>query len=185
MSKISIARPYAEAIFNIALEKKDLMGIEQLLVNLDKITQDKETIKIINIPSFTKEKQLKFFTSLTTAKKKIYKNILSTLIFRDRIKFISEIYQAYKELCDKHNNEQEIAISSAHILSKEQQSKLIENIENDIKKAVKPIFKIEENLIGGIKIKINDVVIDKSVLGLVDQLREALINYEDRNYAAT
>ena len=56
---------------------------------------------------------------------------------------------------------------------------------NDIKKAVKPVFLIEENLIGGIKIKINDVVIDKSIYGLVDQLREALINYEDRNYAAT
>lgn len=185
MNAISLARPYAEAIFSLALEQGKLEEITVLLENICVIMANPDVSSIMSNSSISSKSKLSLFANLIHSKDSNIEKILKTLITNKRMDLCQEIITLYKKLRDEAEQKQEVVIASAQELSKAQQQKICSNIKQSIKKEVKPIFVVNPNLIGGITIKINDTLTDKSTLGLLNQLKTALINHEDKNYATT
>ncbi|MBT4804354.1 MAG: F0F1 ATP synthase subunit delta [Legionellales bacterium] len=185
MSNAGIARPYAEAIFAISIGDNKQEQIKIFLINLAAVVEHKEIKSLLKNPGFSKERQLSLLTKILKLKPGLEYNILNKLIRSSRVILAPEIQDLYNKSCDIYNNQQEVVITSAHPLSDTQQQTLCENLTKQTQKQVRAIFNIDENLIGGFRVKINDYVEDHSVSGMLEKLQQALINYEDSSYATT
>ena len=53
----------------------------------------------------------------------------------------------------------------------EQKKKLVENLQNKIKAEITPEFRLDEAILGGLVIKINDTVIDLSIKKKIENLK--------------
>jgi F-type H+-transporting ATPase subunit delta len=74
-------------------------------------------------------------------------------------------------------NEKNITVAeveTAYMLNDEQKNKLSKMLEAQFKKQIKIKEEINKNLLAGIKIKVNNQVIDYSVKNKVDSMREKL-----------
>ncbi|MBT4884888.1 MAG: F0F1 ATP synthase subunit delta [Legionellales bacterium] len=185
MGNVSIARPYAEAIFAISIQDNKQEQIKIFLINLAAIVEHEEIKSLLKNPGFSKDRQLSLLTQILKLESGIEYNILDNLIKSSRIILTPDILEVYNKSCDIYNQQQEVIITSAHPLSETQQNNLCENLTKQTQKQVRAIFNIDENLIGGFRVKINDYVEDHSVSGMLEKLQRALINYEDSSYATT
>lgn len=167
-------RNYAKAMFNAAKE-------------LGKIEVIKNDFNTIYSSLLADKVALSFFTSTFIdgkAKidilKNVYRdniaeetfNLLSILIERDLINILFAIIVEYENLCNKYYN-----ILSAKIIS----SSEIENIE-DLKSFIRSMFdkevyftiEIDESILGGIIVQIEDMVYDYSMRRLLEDVRNSL-----------
>ena len=185
MNTTSIARPYAEAIFSIAYDTGKVVEIENILSNICDIIAEKDACYLLANSSISIGKKSQIIISILNTKDEIIQNIVKELISSKRIMAAKEILNIYKLLKDDTENRQTVFINSASPLTKTQSKKICDNIKEKIKKEIHPINDTKPDLIGGFTIKINDKLIDQSVLGLLNQLKSALINHEDNNHATT
>ncbi len=101
-----IANRYAEALFQIGEEEKltDMLYQElSEIVNLIKVNQD--LFSILKSPVISKKEKISLIDNIFEDKINInIKNFLKILIEQDRISFISDISDSYKELLNEKNN---------------------------------------------------------------------------------
>lgn len=168
------AKNYAKAMFNAAQE-------------LGKIETIKNDFNTVYSSMLADKDVLSFFTSTFVdgnikigILKKVYGeriaeetfNLLSILIERDLINILVAIIVEYENLCNEYYN----ILSTKIIASSE-----IENIEalkssirNMVDKDVHFTVEIDESIMGGIIVQIDDVIYDYSVRRLLDNVKDSL-----------
>ena len=99
-------------------------------------------------------------------------NFLKILTEKNRFCELKSIKCAFEESLDLLNNKQKADVISAVELSQTQKNKILEKLNNRLKKEVIPRWIIDKNIIGGLMIKINDNIIDMSVKNKLKQLSE-------------
>jgi len=100
----------------------------------------------------------------------IFKNFYNVLLRNNDLGLINKIIEKIEEIDKKERNIVEVKIDSANKLTQETQDKL-RNLMGDkaqIKERVNP------RLIGGLKIQIDDLLIDGSIRGKLDKLKRKL-----------
>ena len=168
------ARNYAKAMFDAAQE-------------LGKIETIKNDFNTVYSSMLADKDVLSFFTSTFVdgnikigILKKVYEesvaeetfNLLSILIERDLINILFAIIVEYENLCNEYYN----ILSTKIIASSE-----IENIEalkssirNMVDKDVHFTVEIDESIMGGIIVQIDDVIYDYSVRRLLENVKDSL-----------
>lgn len=103
-------------------------------------------------------------------------NFLKLLIDKGRIGHLSGILKEFTIITDKRRNILDITIISAIPLEKNQVDMIGEKMRQDYNASgIKTIVQIDSNLIGGVKVKIGDKIIDGTLKGRLEMLRETLI----------
>ena len=174
-----IERRYAEALIDISVENGAIDGYQQEFQNV--------------VDVYNKEQELKFFLLNprvnTDAKKDVLKkvfsdsvnsnvvNFLMLLLDKGRAKFLPGILEEFIRLADKKKNILNMTIISAAPLKDAQ----IDEIKEKYMKiynasSVKVNVEVDESLIGGVKVKIGDRVVDGSIKGRLESLKELLAN---------
>ena len=125
MNAISLARPYAEAIFSLALEQGKLEDITILLENICIIMNDPNVSSVMSNSSINSTSKLSLFKNLINSKDPNIESILNTMITNKRMDLCQEINSLYKKLRDEAEQKQEVLITSAQELSKTQQQKCV------------------------------------------------------------
>ncbi|MDP4179838.1 MAG: F0F1 ATP synthase subunit delta [Bacillota bacterium] len=173
-----IDRRYAEALELIASKNNEVDSFQDELkevVNLYKNgTEFKYFLDNPEIKIDTKKEIIKNIFSKSLKKEMV--NFLLLLLDKGRIKFLPGIYEEFVKLADIRRNMLNITIYSAANLDESQINKLRDKygkLYNASK--VKATAKIDPSLIGGIKVKIGDKVIDGSLKGRFESIREILM----------
>lgn len=172
---ITIARPYAEAVFKLAKEKNNLSQWSEMLGNAAQITAVapiQELISNPNIPA-AKLKEIIFNIGGNKLDNEV-KNLLSILIENDRVTIIPKLVEMYEQLRANHEGVLEANIISAFSMSDKQIDKLVVALENKFNRKVKAKVSIDQELIGGVKIEVGDEVIDSSISGKLEAMSIAL-----------
>lgn len=171
---ITLARPYAEALFRIT--KESTSPSKEELELLGTIFHDDNLIKFLGNPTLSKEKAKNFVWSLLPKGfNESLKNLISLLIENSKIAIFGEILSQYKVLSNQENNIVDAVIDSAFELSDEQKKSIESKLEQKFKKHFNLTCFIKKDLIGGIKITIGDTVIDGTVLHRLNTLRVAMV----------
>lgn len=103
-------------------------------------------------------------------------NLIMILIDKTRIKHVKGIYCEYKRFADERRDILNLKIISAVKLDDLQVDKIIEKYKKIYKKdLVNAVLQIDESLIGGIKVQIEDRVEDFSLKTRLDSLKSLLI----------
>ena len=102
-------------------------------------------------------------------------NFLKILIDKKRFTEFSKIYAAYINKLNKINNIQPVTITSAVDLTDEQKRNITRKLEEKLNKQIQPDWNIDNDIIAGLIVKINDDVIDTSIKNKINKISKELL----------
>lgn len=186
MAGNDIARVYATSLVEIGQTKNNLSQLEEELKFVaDCVTEDKDLQLFLNSPGFPKESKAKFIKSVFSGKLSDYMvNFLLVLIQNDRQNLISEIYQEVVQQIDTVNNRQRVTVISRSGLDDKTLDRISTVLNNKLKKEIILKEEVKDGILGGIIIKIDDVVIDGSLAKDLKKIRTNLLNSKVRSEVA-
>ncbi|OEJ13456.1 ATP synthase F1 subunit delta [Brachyspira hampsonii] len=174
----SSAKNYAKAMFDIA---SDIGKIETIKSDLNIVYSS--LLADNDIYDFFKSNFIDVHLRMSILKK-IYAdniseetfNLIAILIERDMINILFAIIVEYENLCNEYYNIIIVKITTAsNITDTEDMNKLKEHIKGIIlNKDIHFTFDIDENIIGGVVIEIEDIVYDYSIRRLLTELKSSI-----------
>ena len=178
---VTIARPYAEAVFKLACEGNtavnSLAAWADALANLDGVVSDARVQACISDPKVSAQ-QLEALV-LGVVGDKLYgdaRNFVQVLVQNNRLDLMPLIRAHYEALKREKEGVLEARIISALQMSDEQVKQLVAQLESKYQRKVTAQVETDASLIGGVKIVVGDKVIDATVRGKLDAMAAALIH---------
>ena len=169
----TIARPYAQAIFDIARDTGTMESWAEGLVIAKEILQDSQLNDFLSKPSLSPEQKLKFISELfseITDETMIFSgndnrgnNLVKLLIENSRVSVLPEISEHFNLLKSELENSVNVIVSSAVPLSEDQKLALEDVLKKRFDSDIFLQTEIDETLVGGAVIRTGDVVIDGSL----------------------
>jgi len=176
MSELSnIARPYAQAIFELAQEQGDLSGWGEALDLLAAVASDQSIRNLVSDPHVSSEQLQQIIIDVCGANiGPNAVNLVKLLVRNSRIGALPEIADAYAERRAEAERVIKAGMTTASRMDEAQQRKFVEVLETRLGRTVKLEFDVDEELIGGAVIRAGDWVIDGSVKAQLEQLVGAI-----------
>jgi len=179
----TVARPYAQAVFEIANESGDLGAWSGSLAIAGQLLGDRPLVEYLGNPAFNDEQRLEFLSGLfekagahlLAGSDDKGTNLVKLLLENRRVAVFPEISEHYEALKAKVENSVDAVVTSATALSKKQVGEIAAALTERLGCDVKVETEIDENLIGGAVIRAGDVVIDGSLRARLEGLATALI----------
>lgn len=171
-----VAKRYAVALFNAAV-KQDIAEqvFEDITSFVALLRQNRDFVGYLKSPEI-----------LTEAKKQLVADVLGDrsaglfvkfillLIDKKRLKHILEIEDAYRQLFEQLQGILEAKIITAVPLETDLEQRTIEMLERETGKTIRLSKTVDEEIIGGMIIIIEDEIIDGSVRHKLDQMTKSL-----------
>lgn len=173
--KSTVARPYAKAVHEIAVEKGDADAWSALLEIAGQAAADRRFQALLNDPTVSQEELAELLIGICgEAAHELGRNFIAVLAENDRLAWLPEIRAEYERLRAEAENIVDVEISSAVPLSEEQQAQYAAALRKRLGKTVRLHCEVDESLLGGAVIRADDLVIDGSLRGRLDRLVTAV-----------
>jgi F-type H+-transporting ATPase subunit delta len=174
---VTIARPYAEAVFKLACEGAagTLAVWSDALANIDGVVADARVQTCISDPKVSAQ-QLEGLVLGVVGDKLPgdARNLVQVLVQNNRLDLMPLIRSHFEALKREKEGVLEAQIISALRMSDEQVKQLVTQLESKYQRKVTAQVSTDASLIGGVKIVIGDKVIDATVRGKLDAMAAAL-----------
>jgi len=178
----TVARPYAQAIFEVADEAGALAEWSETLKIAGQLLADRGLVEYLGNPEYNDEQRLEFLTglfdkagsTLLSGSDKKGGNFLRLLLENGRVGALPEISGHFETLKARVENSVDAIVTSAAPLSEDQEKEIAQSLKERLGRDVKITTQIDENLIGGAVIRAGDVVIDGSLRARLEGLANSL-----------
>ena len=172
---LTIARPYAEAVFSSADASGKLQAWSQALQRLAMIVSDPDMHNAIGDPKVGSE-QLYGLVAAGTGDtlNAEAQSFVRVLIENDRLAVLPEIATLFEALKNEREGVVEAQIESAFPVDDAALAQLVGDLERRFKRKVRPQVTVDRALIGGALITVGDEVIDGTVRGRLASMASAL-----------
>lgn len=171
----TLARPYAEAVFNQARESGRIEQWSKMLAFLATALADKELAWAAVNPKIESQTFLRLILEIG----KGYldqegENFVRLLVHNRRITLVGPIQELFEQYRTEHEGYVEVKVASAFPLQEEETTSLAAALEKKLGKRVRLEVQENKDLIGGVVIQAGDTVIDGSVRGQLQRLAQTL-----------
>ena len=180
----TIARPYAQAVFDLADENGTLDQWSQFLNIASNFLSDATITFFLSKPTLSKKQKfdllIDFFNSIEDenvifGNQDLFgSNFLKLLIESNRMTAINEISEQFDALKLKAEKNVEVIVTSASPLSSIQQESIAQSLKIRLNCNVIMQTDIDKSLIGGVVIRAGDIVIDGSLRTSLEQLNNVM-----------
>jgi len=176
MAELStLARPYAKAAFEYAVNAKDLQGWSDSLKTVAAICQNDKVVSLLNSPSITLVQQAKRTIEICGDEINLKtQGFISVLAENKRLKLLPQISKQFEMLKANREKTIEVSVVSAVELSNTQKNTLASALSAKLEREVNMQVSVDAALIGGAIIRAGDTVIDGSICGRLTTLAQAL-----------
>jgi F-type H+-transporting ATPase subunit delta len=167
---------YAEAIFIIAEKSGDILEISLQLKSLLHLYKTSPDIRL-----FLQSKRITF-SNKSKILKVVFKNVLSDfslnvllqLLEDEMILVIEKIIKRVQVLIDSKRNTVEIEVSTASSISDNELENITNEIERKLDKKVELVNTIDPQILGGVKLRVSNTIIDGSIATRLKKLSDLL-----------
>lgn len=171
---ITLARPYAEAVFELARDGNALASWRDVLERLAAIAKDAALRDLVNNPKVKADQLTQIFVDIAGELSDEQTNFVGTLVDNERLLVLPEIYQLFVELKNRHEGVRQAHVVSAFPLDEQTLKQLVAELEPRFKCKLQATVSVDSELIGGVRIAVGDEVIDASVRGKLATMAAAL-----------
>lgn len=172
----TIARPYANAVFDIAKKNTVLDQWSRMLGLLQATTQNDAVKALLDSPDLpSSAKAFRLADVLGEELDDRGKKFLQALADHDRLALIPEIRSQFEILRAEEEKSLDVEVISAYPLTETQSEALRAALNKKYDKDINIEAKVDDSLIGGAIIRAGDMVIDGSVRGRLNKLTETLV----------
>lgn len=171
------AKRYARALFRTALAKNVVPQISDDLHTLTQALKNSERFrKFLKSPDSTPEaKKHLFNAALDNKANPLTKDFIRLLVDKNRDEEILAVKLEFDQLRRDHENVTRALVQSAIELDQNQKDTIVQTIAQKTGRNLEPEFTVDPALIGGVKVTYGDYVLDGSVRGQLDKMKERLL----------
>lgn len=174
---VTVARPYAEAAFQLARDGNALTSWAEALLRMAAVARDPDMSACIDNPRLLTKDLAEFFLGVVGDKLPLeQQNFARILVDNERLGVLPEICELFVELKNAFEGTKEAVIASAFPLDASGLSILVADLERRFQCKIQASVSIDPELIGGVRIAVGDQVIDASVRGKLAAMSAALQN---------
>jgi F-type H+-transporting ATPase subunit delta len=170
----TIARPYAEAAFEVADREGKLAAWADALARIATVAADPEILRLVNDPLVRPDTLYGVIAGAAGELPVALQNFLRVLIENGRVAAAPEVRRHFDALKNEREGVVDAGIESAFPLDAAQTAELVTGLEARFKRKVRPHVSVDKELIGGIRVAVGDEVIDGSVRGQLAAMAAAL-----------
>lgn len=171
----TIARPYAKAAFEHALEHNALTQWSGMLQLAATIAAHADVRSLLGNPRISTSQLAELFHDVgAEAFDEHGRNFLSLLTDNGRLDTLSEIAALFEVMKAEHEKSVDVRVTAAAELQPEIKAKLAAKLEAKLQRKVNLSYDINSELLGGVIIRAGDMVIDGSVRGKLGELADVL-----------
>jgi len=177
---LTVARPYAEAVFRLAREQNQVDVWSRRLQALALIAQDAEMAALINNPRLSDEHLAELFIHIggsvesEIGQQPELKRFLLTLAENQRLALLTGIATLFDLQKNADQGVSEALVESAFELGAEQLGQLRAELERHFGSKLEISVATKPELIGGVLVKVGDQVLDLSVRGKLEAMSHSL-----------
>lgn len=172
---MTLARPYARAVFAVASAQENLDAWQQLLESLAVIVREPRVSAMLQDPARTAERRAELVAGLVDDNAPAgFSNFLSVMASNHRLALLPEVALQFSELKAQQEATIEVAVTSARDVTDDEAARLSEAIARKLSRTVTLTTQTDPALLGGAVIRAGDLVIDGSVRGRLNKLSGAL-----------
>ena len=169
------ARPYANAVYDLAHESSELDSWSDALANLAAVVNDAQMSKLLDAPESGKSQKGELIIQVLGDKlNEQQQNLVKLMAENGRLKLMPDVLEQFEVARAKAENKVEAEVISAFELSAKQTSELVNTLKNKLGCEVTLTTTIDKSLIGGVVIKAGDTIIDASMKSQLNSLALSL-----------
>lgn len=173
---VTIARPYADAAFELARGAGALGPWSEALDRLAAVAADSNMRACINDPKLSADQLNTLVQEVGGNLTAEQQNFVRVLVDNERLQVLPEIRDLFVALKNEHEGVLEAEIASAFPLDDAALAALKADLEARFQARLNVTVSIDPELIGGVRIAVGDEVIDASVRGKLANMAAALKN---------
>ena len=175
MPRISSAKRYAQAVFELALEKNEFESWQEGLKKIADLTTDKKLMALLENPN------LSFAAKQTLLQERLGKisplafNLALLLVSRGLLRRSDDLLEKYNELLDAHRGVERAKVTTALSLGDKERDAISHRLGEIIERKVVVDAQVDPSVIGGFIARIGDMLIDGSIHQKLETLKRSLV----------
>lgn len=172
-----IATRYATAVYDLAKDADQVSVIEADIAAIkEAMSESADLNRLLQSPIYGRDQQLAAISALARKMglSEIMSNTLSLMASKRRLFVVPALLEVLREKIAEDKNEVTAEVISAKALTKTQAEKLAETLKARVGKDVTINASVDENLIGGLIVKVGSKMIDTSIRTKLSQLQNAM-----------
>tara|TARA_Y200000002_G_C22613097_1_gene634755 strand:- start:532 stop:1089 length:558 start_codon:yes stop_codon:yes gene_type:complete len=169
---------YSRALFEVVKEANELVKVEVDIKNFLAFFDSSEEIRnFIKDPTQDKRIQEEFINLLAANLNftKNLKNFLLLLIEKRRIFFVKKIFGSFMKLCSQKRGEIKASLISSKELTQSQLEEINKDLSSSIGSTLKFDYKVDKELIGGLKLQLGSYMIDTSIKNKLKKYKQVML----------
>jgi F-type H+-transporting ATPase subunit delta len=170
----TIARPYAEALFQVAV-KGDLKQSAEQLDAVAAVAANDQLRQFADSPKTASKQVFDMITAVVkTPLSDSIRNLLLAVIENGRLAALPEVAQQFHALVNARSGVSDALVYSAFPIDAAQLTAVVASLEKRFGRKLNASVQVEPELIGGIRVVVGDEVLDTSVKARLEQMKVAL-----------
>lgn len=171
---------YAKALFELAREARLDAEIEAALLELSQALQDApQTQRLLTDPRLSLAQKREIFSRVlahaSAQASALLLNFLSVLFEKNRFHLIHDVALSFKTIADEAQGESVAVVRSARTLDAADEASLLTMLEKYTGTKVAMKKEVDASVLGGVEVRIGNRVIDGTVRGNLERLKEELL----------
>ncbi|MDQ3727986.1 MAG: ATP synthase F1 subunit delta [Actinomycetota bacterium] len=168
-----IARVYGDALFDVAKEEDKIDEIRSELGEFaDALESDRELQVFFFSPYFSSEEKRGGIQKAVSGASDEFENFLSLLAEKHRMPAVFRIRRHYDDLWAEENKRLEVRVTSAIPLDESIVKRVGDEIERQTERKIDLEADVDEDILGGLVLRVGNMVLDASLRAKLDSLRK-------------
>ena len=175
MARKLYAKRYAQAVFGIALDSKELDRWQSDLMKIAGLGEDGTVIAFLENPKFDFDVKAKLLSEQLVDINPLALNLVYLLLTRSRLSMVGDIADEYQRLLDSYQGVEPAEVITAVPLDNEDSLRLGERIGAVVGKKVVIKPEVDSSIIGGFIARIGGKLLDGSTRSKLEALKRELV----------
>ena len=179
MSEAQVATVYARALFAAASAAGVVEAVRRELDGFtDAVAASAPLHDVLFDPQIDAAAKRRVVAELTREGQRLVTSALLLLLDRGRFGIVAELRAAYDGLAARDADLIDMEVTSAVELTADARNKIAARIAETTGRKVKLIERVDPDILGGLVLRVGDVIVDGSVQARIRQLRRRLATAE-------
>jgi len=172
-----IIKKYSQALYKVAVKEDDINQISNRLHSIKSILKSVPELNQLLITRRVQmeDKMIMLKNILGDIISDIEMDLTVLLMENGHMMLFGEVIKRFDYLLDKNSQVIKIRITSSSRLSDDEVQQISSKIENKIQKKVDVKIETDTSIIGGIKLRVGNTLIDGSISSRLQKMRDTLI----------
>jgi F-type H+-transporting ATPase subunit delta len=171
-----VANIYSKALFEFALEESKVESVtEEFNFLIETFKAYPELYELFKTPKLSVDERKKVISDIFSEKLSAeMMNFMSIVLDKQRTGDLYDVHKKFTELLDAHYGILPAIVHSANPLDDSEIDQLIEQLRKLTGKEIRLSTVVDPEVIGGLRIRVGDKVIDGSIRNKLDLMKEEL-----------